>query len=205
VKKKTVLVADYNKRFIWFDGEINQSTANQFLKILRNFKRRCLNNVTIYIRGIGGDFSSVFMMIRAMRESGLNIGCVAHDYVMSGCFALTQAGGGWTAALSKTKFCFHSAILDLKKNEQYGFNKPDRIEIVAMSEALDAIQLSWYLSKSHRVEEIFHLLYNDVIINAPQAMRLGLIDAYFDRNEFLKDQKIVRQIVKNNKRRPGSL
>lgn len=196
MKKETVLLADYKRKIIWLDGEIGRKISSKFLKILQNFKKRELDEITFYVRGIGGDFSPTFSMIKAIRGSGLHIGCVAHDYVNSGCFVLIQAGQ-WTAALPKTRFGFHRAVLNFRSCGRSTLSSLDLIEETAKLELINLIQLEQLLLRGREVEEIFSLFYHDANLSVPQAIRLGLVDSYFDKRQFLKDGKIIKQISRN--------
>ena len=171
--------------------------AKKFLKILRRFKSYGLDEITLYIRGAGGDFSSVFVMARAMRESGLKIGCVAHDCVNSGCFMLTQAGV-WVAALPKTIFGFHRACLQTEIPRK-GFNASGLAQLSGVANLLDSIQLKYFLLRGRYVEDIFFLFCHDADIDVSQAMRLGLIDCRFSQKEFKRDRNRIYKVMRNKK------
>src|SRR3989338_6879521 len=107
VKEKSILVVDYKNRIIWIDGTITEKMASSFGKIINKLNRLEVVPIVLYIRGPGGDPWSTFSMINDIVNSPSSVGCVAHGYVASGCFTLTQ-GGAWRAAIAGTKFVFHS-------------------------------------------------------------------------------------------------
>lgn len=193
-KEKSVLAVDYKNGIIWLDGVITPKTAYNFERAIRKFKKSDVSEITFYIRGPGGDVFSTLYMMELIKNSGLRIGCVAHDYANSGCLMLTQAGL-WIAALPKTKFLFHQTNHVFYNGSQ--FNSSDLTEAAQCLQFLDGIQLKWLFSKGRQLERIYYLFRSEAVVTVPQAIKLGLVDCYFKKDDFLKDRNRIRKILRS--------
>lgn len=196
-REKSILVADYKNRIIWFDGSITQKTASKFGDILNKLNRIKVAPIIFYVRGPGGDPWSTFAMINDVNNSPSPVGCVAHEYVASGCFTLTQAGV-WRAALSGTKFVFHSAggfSYACKKDiEQTQKDISDWLERLML---VDFVQFFWFSLRGRPVQMIQEMLKSNAVLSVPRAIKLHLIDSYYNRNDFLEDRRVIRKLIKD--------
>jgi len=190
--RKTLLV-DYDNRFIWLDGEITAGIAKRFAHMLRKLNRLKCSMIIFYIRGIGGDFHPALDMMNAITASDSPVAIVAHDFVNSGCFLITQAGHH-RLALAGTKFGFHRSVWNFKQNIDLG--RHELLEFVERGRVLDTIQLSWFFRKAQSVEEVFNLFDDEARIGLKKAKDLGLIDDYYKKEDFLKDKKVVNRMLR---------
>lgn len=194
--EKSILLADYRHRIIWLDGTITQKMASRFDNILNKLNKIKIAPIILYVKGPGGDPWAVVSMINDIINSPSPVGCVAHDYVASGCFTLTQAGT-WRAALPGTKFVFHSADglsrASKKSRQQTQKQISDWLETLKLA---DFIQFFWFSMKGRPVSIIQEMLKANMILSLPAAIRFHLIDKYFDKKDFLEDKRLIRKIQK---------
>lgn len=198
-EEKSILVADYENRVIWFDGSITEKTAFRFSKILAKLNKLKREPIVFYIRGPGGDPWSAFSMINDIYNSLSPVGCVAHGYVASGCFTLTQAGM-WSAALSGTKFSFHSAegVFCASKNDQQ-ITQEELTDWVERLRLIDFLQFFWFSMRGRPVGKIREMLKLSKALSLAMAKKLKLIDGYFSKADFLEDRKGIRKIIRKRK------
>ncbi|MDO8496537.1 MAG: ATP-dependent Clp protease proteolytic subunit [bacterium] len=199
-KEKSILVADYKNRIIWFDGSITQKTASRFSKIVDRLNKLEVAPIVLYIRGPGGDPWSAFSMINDVFNSPSPIGCVAHGCVASGCFTLTQAGL-WRAALPGTRFVFHSAEgmfrahkKDIQMTQQELSDWAERLKLA------DFVQFFWFSMRGRPVWIIEEMLKSSKVLSLPQAKKLRLVDSYFKNTDFLQDEKKIREIIRKQRK-----
>lgn len=196
MKKKSILVADYKNRVVWFDGTITQKMASRFGNILKKLDKIKVAPIVLYIRGPGGDPWATLSMINDVFNSSSPVGCVAHGYVASGCFTLIQAGI-LRAALPGTKFVFHSAeglsYASKKDTQQTQKQISDWLERLKL---VDFIQFFWLSLRGRPVQMIHEMLKANMVLSLPRAIKLHLIDKYFDKEDFLVDKRRIRKLVK---------
>lgn len=200
-KEKSVLVADYKRRVIWFHGTITLMAAEKFGRIMKRLNNDGTDDIIFYIRGPGGDPWATFTMMNDISNSDSPVFCVAHKNVASGCFTLTQAGSG-RAALPGTKFLFHSAVATFN-GQKFNFEKTqaELREYLQRLELIDAIQFLWFTARGRPVELIHDFLKTDKVLSLPMAKKFQLIDAAYSRKRFLKDRKKMKKIIrKQNKK-----
>lgn len=188
--EKSIFSVDYKEKIIWLEGNINQRVAYNFERAIARFKRLKLDNITFFISGSGGDVFAVFYMVGVIRNSGLRIGCVAHGYVASGCFILTQQAL-WTAALPKSRFVFHKVTDIYDSRDEESVNLINYLYGIERTRFLDHFQLDIFFRKGRLLREIYYLFMKDAKITVPKAIKLGLVDCYFSKKEFLEAKKIV--------------
>ena len=196
MREKSVLAVDYKSRVIWLDGSITEKMAFRFGKIINKLNKIQVAPIVLYIRGPGGNPWSVFSMINDIFNSPSPVGCVAHSYVASGCFTLTQAGK-WRGALPGTKFFFHSAD---------GVSYPSKKEIQQTQEDIghwlerlklaDFMQFFYFSMRGRPVQMIWEMLKTNTKLSIPMAIKFQLIDNYFNKKDFLADRKFIRKIIK---------
>lgn len=198
-KEKSILVADYQNRVIWFDGSITQKTARRFSKILAKLNKLKKDPIVFYIRGLGGNPWATFSMINDIHNSPSPVGCVAHGHVASGCFTLTQPGT-WRAALPGTKFFFHSAVTvsyPSKKNRE--LTQSELNTCLDKLRLADWIQFFWFSMRGRPVEMIQDMLKSNKSLSLPKAKKFKLMDISFKKSDFLKDRKSIRKILRKQK------
>ena len=199
--KKTVLVFDSRERFIWLDGWITPEMASRFKRILDRLNRKSAP-IVLYIRGMGGDPHSAFNIMSDMNNSISPISVVAHNYVASACFTITQAGD-YRLAMKGTRFSFHPAVLVVQpKKESFEMTQEELMGTLESLRLTDGVQLSWFFKKGRPVKDIFNLFNTNTTINLPRAKRLKIMDDYYKERDFLRDRRIVRKkLVSGQKRR----
>lgn len=192
--EKSILTVDYKNRVIWLDGSITQRVASRFGNIINKLNRFKVAPIVLYIRGPGGDPWSTISMFNDITESPSPIGCVAHGYVASGCFTLTQAGV-WRAALPGTKFIFHSAdglsYASKKDRQQTQKQISDWLERLKLA---DFFQFFCFSLRGRPISMIQEMLKDNKVLSMPRAIKLHLIDKYFDKEDFLEDRKLIKKI-----------
>ncbi len=195
--EKSILVVDYKERFIWLDGVITPSVAYQFKRILTKLNRLKMWPIVFYIRGIGGDFHATSFMMNEITTSDSPVSVVAHGFVYSGCFTMTQAGH-YKLALPGTKLTFHPTESVIKKisGDQVQLSQSQLITRLERARLADAVQLSWFLKKGRPTKEIFDMFQVETTISLPKAKKLHLIDDYYKKEDFLKDRRIARKLIK---------
>ncbi|MBI2068770.1 MAG: ATP-dependent Clp protease proteolytic subunit [Candidatus Yanofskybacteria bacterium] len=197
IKEESILAAGYKERFIWLDGEINPTVAYQFKRMLAKLNKLKIAPMVFYISGPGGDTHAGFSMMNEIIASDSPVIIVAHGIVTSGCFTITQTGA-YQLALPGTKFTFHPAELQFKKNLGYQFQltQSQLIENLERLRLVDSVQLSWLIKRGRPTKEIFDLFRVGATISLPKARKLHLIDGYYKTEDFLRDKRIVRKIKK---------
>lgn len=194
MKEKSVLVASYKERFIWLDGVITRRTATVFRKMLTRLNRHKPAPIFLYIKGTGGDYYSTILMARYVERSLSPICIVAHGFVVSGCFLLTQASR-YRLAMAGTKFRFHPAALMLREGVKF-IEQQEILDMLGRAKVCNAVQLSWFLRKGQPADQICRLFNNEALISLPKAIKLKLMDSYFKKEDFLKDRRIVRRLLR---------
>jgi len=192
-----LLVVSYKERFIWLDGEINPKVAYRFKRMLAKLNKLNTSPIIFYVRGPGGNPHSTFFMMSEIMASNSPVAVVAHGFVNSGCFTITQAGTH-RLALAGTKFTFHPAEGYFKENPTglVRLAQDQFMDSLRRLMLIDAIQLFWFFKKGRPTKVIFDLFRAETTLSLPQARKLRLIDGYYKRGDFLKDIKIVRKLIK---------
>ena len=192
--EKSILIVDYQNRIVWFDGSITHRIAIKFGNIIKKLNEKQIAPITFYIRGLGGNPWSMISMFNDIMQSPSPIGCVAHDYVASACFTLTQAGV-WRAALPGTKFLFHSAdgfSRATKRNIQQTQQEiSDWLERLKLA---DLMQFFYFSLRGRPVQAIHEMLKANMALSLPRAIQFFLVDKYFNRKDFLQDRQLIRKI-----------
>ena len=199
-KEKSVLAVDYKERIMWFDGSITPKIASRFSRVIGKLNKLKTEPIVFYIRGPGGDPWSTFDMMNDITQSRSPVACVAHDYVASGCFTLTQAGV-LRAALPGTKFVFHSAV-GLSRANKVGIEQTQQelIDWVERLKLIDYVQFFWFSMRGRPVEMIQEMIKSDYVLSLPMAKKFKLMDAYFKKADFFKDRKRIREVIKKKKK-----
>lgn len=199
-EEKSVLAVDYKERIIWLDGEITQKMASRFSKIISKLNRLKVAPIVLYIRGPGGDSWSTFSMISDIQNSSSPVGCVAHDYVASGCFTLTQACI-WRAALPRTKLVFHSAVgVFYASKEDVELTQKELSDWLEILRSIDFIQFFWFSMRGRPTQKIQKMLRSDKVLSLPRAERFKLMDAHFKKTDFLIDRRKIKEVLKKQKK-----
>jgi len=191
------LVAGYKERFIWLDGEINPKVAYQFKRMLSKLNRLKCAPITFYIRGPGGNSYSAFHIMNEINNSDSPVATVAHGYVGSGCFTITQAGAH-RLALAGTKFIFHLAesAFEGKYSGIIEMTQSWHIDNLERLKLIDGAQLCWFSKKGRPIKKIFDLFKAETVLTVPKARKLHLIDDYYKEKDFLKDRRIARKLIR---------
>ncbi len=199
-KEKSILVADYKNRIIWLDGLITRKTASSFSKIINRLNKSKKDPIVFYIRGPGGDPWSTFSIIGDIFNSSSPVGCVAHGYVASGCFTLTQAGT-WRTALPGTKFMFHSADgVSYASKKDIVRTQKDLSDWAERLKLADFMQFFWFSMRGRPVQMMQEMVKSNTALSLPLAKKFKLIDAHFKKSDFLKDQKKIREIIRRQRK-----
>lgn len=105
--------------------------------------------------------------------------------------ALTIFQGGVARyALAGTKFIFHQActIVPIEKKCNLMVKARDYLKMFHALKRADAITLR-ELSRNIETRKAEVFLAREAEIGVAQAIKLGMVEGYFDRKEFLRDQR----------------
>src|SRR3989344_2631149 len=194
--EKSILVVDYKNRIIWLDGTITQKMASRFGRIMDKLNKIKVVPMVLYIRGPGGDPWATISMINDIIQSPSPVGCIAHGYVASGCFTLTQ-GGIWRVALPGTKFVFHSAEGFLYPSRRViQQTQKDISEWLERLRLIDFMQFYFFSLRGRPVSMIQEMLKANAVLTLPAVIKLKLVDAYYDNKDFVHDRALIRKIHK---------
>lgn len=191
------LVTSYKERFIWLEGEINPRVAYQFKRMLAKLNKLKTFPIIFYVSGPGGSPHSVSFMMSEIMASDSPVIVVAHGFVNSGSFTITQAGAH-RLALPGTKFNFHPAEGYFKENAKglVRLSQDQLLESLEKLRLVDAIQLFWFFKKGRPTKTIFDLFRAETTLSLSKARKLHLIDDYYKREDFLRDRRIARKLIK---------
>lgn len=201
-KREFEVVSSCKERFIWFEGEINLVSARQFIQALNKLNKKISGNIFVYISGRGGLVYPCFDMMGAIENSKNSVFCVAHGEVSSSSFLLIQgARVGYRFAVSGAKLGFHRAINVVVSTVKAGaiLTQDDYIKNLKTLELLDAMELAILFRRSSKKDEIMKLQKEEATIGVAKAKRVGIIDGYFDKKDFLKDRRIARALIRHQK------
>jgi len=70
------------------------------------------------------------------------------------------------------------------------------LDMLGRAKVCNAVQLSWFLRKGQPADQICRLFNNEALISLPKAIKLKLMDSYFKKEDFLKDRRIVRRLLR---------
>jgi hypothetical protein len=191
--QKSVIVSDRNSRIIWIDGRIDKKLADKFSKKIKSFNKKCAP-IFIYIKGPGGDAHAAFQIMNDIENSDSPVATIAHDYVASACFLITQAGNH-KLALPGTTFGFHRSNLYFKRYIE-GIEQSEVVAQLDRLRLVDALQLGWFLRKGRPTKEVFDLFHEGARISLSKAKKLNLIDDYYKKEDFLRDRRLINGILK---------
>lgn len=203
-KENFKLVSSLEERFIWFDGEISIQAAKAFIKRLAQLNNCGTEPIFFYISGPGGSLDPYLDMVIAINNSKSKVFCVSHSVVGSVSFMLTQAVPvGFRLAVTGTKFMFHRAIDCLIDPIKAGTNitQEDYLNSFKTLARLDGFELAMFFLKCRPDcrGEITELLRVEKVISVSKAIKLGIIDNYFDKKDFMKDRRIAKALLKRRK------
>jgi ATP-dependent protease ClpP protease subunit len=199
VNKKATLVVEYRRRFIWFDGYITPRIASRFKKILDRLNNLKCFPIIFYIRGVGGDAYSAFSMMSEITNSASPVAIVAHDFVNSACFTMTQSGAH-RLALKGTVFSFHPSVQVVSGKQKAGqITQEEMLGTLDALRLIDGMQLYWFMKKGRPVKEVFSLFNQNKTINLAQARKLKLVDDFYQERDFRRDRLIIRKKLKARK------
>ena len=197
--EKSDLVADYKERFVWLDGCITPKLADKFRRVMARLNKSEPAPIVLYIRGPGGEPHSALAMMNDIVNSKSPVVIVAHDFVNSACFLITQAGA-CRLAMAGTTFTFHPAVAVVfkkkYKEDEIQFTQAELIDSLERLRLTDGIQLTWFLKKGRPTQRIFNLFRVETTISVPKAQKLRLIDDYYDKKDFIKDRRIANRLLK---------
>jgi len=198
------IVSSRKQRFIWFEGEINGQSARAFIKQLTKLNNDGSEPIFFYISGQGGFLNSFLNITIAIQNSTSKIFCVAHGLAQSAPFLLTQAvPTGFRFAVAGTKFQFHRTVDTLIKSIRAGaeFFQEDYLSVFKTLVRLDGLVLAMFFLKCKPEcrDQITELQQREKVISVNKAIKLGIIDNYFDKKCFQKDQRIARALLKRRK------
>ena len=185
------------KRIIWFSGEICAESSRRIINSLRRLNKTREGPICFYLSGRGGDFKYCFAIGNEIQNSSNPVAGIAHGQVISACFMLTQFFKV-CLGVEGTIFGFHRTAREsritkgLIMNQDFLQRELDRLKM------MDAIQVSVFYRRLRDFDRLFDFLRNDKVIEVSEAIKLGLIDDYFDRGEFGVDRRFMRGILKKN-------
>lgn len=203
MKRNWQVVASVKERFIWFEGGINRQSARAFIKQLIKLNNEGSEPIFFYLSGPGGGLYACLDMIIAINNSKSKIFCVAHDWVGSASFMLTQSVPvGFRLAIAGTKFKFHRTI-DIRQSIKPGtqWTQEDYLTDIKDLVRWDGVELAMFFLKCRPDcrQEITELQQIEEILSVKRAIGLGIIDNYFNKKDFLKDRRVAKSLIKRHK------
>ncbi|PJE51284.1 MAG: hypothetical protein COV29_00815 [Candidatus Yanofskybacteria bacterium CG10_big_fil_rev_8_21_14_0_10_36_16] len=191
--EENVLAYSIDKRMIWMDirNSITNRTAFSFGQILKALNRKSNRDIKFFITGVGGDFFAALKMIGLIKSSQSKVTIVAHKFVRSACFTMTQAENTKEVLATKdTEFMFHRAIGSTKTNGKkfLRFNRTDHFAMMEWLGLMDGLQAALFINRGTPISKIMGLFYEDATISFQECKQLKLIDGCFDEEE-LEDIK----------------
>ena len=202
-KEKSILVADYNKNFIWLELPRNRGFtsfhANGIVAILDKFNRLGAKRVVFYICGPGGDFFAFLKVAQKITSFlGIKVVFVPFGFVKSGCFWLTQVGSS-CLVLPGTRLAFHHTV-DIPvsgKSIERSMSQQDYFERMSRLMRIDAIQLMYFTRRGKPISKVFNLFDKKAVLTPKEAIRLGLCEKYYSKNLFEKHKHFVDVGINN--------
>lgn len=204
MKRNWQVVVSVKERFIWFEGKISRQAAKAFIKRLIQLNNCGTEPIFFYISGPGGSLDSYLDMVIAINNSKSKVFCVSHGWVGSASFMLTQSVPvGFRLAVTGTKFVFHRTIDCVIEQIKAGTNitQEDYLEDFKTLARLDGLALAMFFLKCKPDcrTQIAELQQGEEIISVNKAIKLGIMDNYFDKKDFMKDRRIVKALLRRRK------
>ena len=193
-KPAVILVADYKRRFVWFDGKnsFTYSLAAGIIKILNKLDKISHKLIIFYIRGIGGDMYAFTKLAHAIEGLKSPVMFVAFDFVRSGCFWITQCGDT-CSAIAGTKFTFHRAVNRWSGKTE--MSQDDYLKGLSRLKLVDAVQFWMFTRQGSPIKTIAHLFEKEATISTKQAIKLKLITGLYSKDNFQKHKKRAEKLA----------
>jgi ATP-dependent protease ClpP protease subunit len=181
-----LLKVNFQRRIIWFHGEINENSHKEIIKALRRLNKT-IDTIFFYFSGPGGSFVSCLEIGKAIANSRSPVIGIAHGRVQSACFLLSQFFKV-CVGVSGTKFEFHHTFLD---DMEGTLTQNEAREYLGYMQTGDASQFLIFARRAKDVNRLECLFEKQAILDLKQTKRLGLIDGVLNKKEFLADKLMM--------------
>ena len=195
-RPKIILVADYEGRFIWYEGgnAITFSLAVGIIRILKKLNELSHKPITFYISGVGGDAYAFIKLAHMIEKIESPVTFVAFGSVCSGCFWITQCGNACFAVAS-AKFMFHRAVVYCRSGKT-NMSQRDFFDGLKQLMLIDAVQFWIFTRRGSPVKTILKLFEREATISVQKAIELNLVSEVYDNNDFDKDKKRAEELAR---------
>ena len=191
----TILVVDYERRFIWFEEGrgFTSSVAEGVIRILDKLNKISHEPIIFYIQGIGGDAYAFMKLAHVIGKLESKVVFVAFDFVKSGCFWITQCGS-MCLAVAGTKFIFHRAMHYLSRNTE--MTQKNYLKGYDQLKLLDAMQFWIFTLKGTPVSTISRLFEREATISVEKAIKLKLVADIYGEDDFRRDRERADELAR---------
>ncbi len=186
------LVVNYKDRILWLQGGIIDGVGCDVKKALDKMNRESSTPpIRFYLSSPGGIVPEEIIISRAVDASVAPVVWIAFNKVFSAALNIFQSGKK-RYAVPHTKFMFHRTRHILTPRSGHGIivDAEDCIRRYGEIKTGDALALC-QLTRHALFEDVEPLLAREAVISVAHAIRIGMIDGYYDTKEFRKDQRII--------------
>jgi len=195
-RPEIILVADYGRRFIWYEGgnALTFSLAAGIIRILKKLNELSHKPIIFYISGVGGDAYAFIKIAHMIENIESPVMFVAFGSVRSGCFWITQCGNA-CFAVAGTKFMFHHAVVYCRSGKT-NMSQKDFFDGLKQLMLIDAVQFWIFTRRGSPVKTILNLFKQEAIISVKKAVELKLVMDVYDKNDFNMDKKRAEELAR---------
>lgn len=201
--KEAVLLLCETQRILWFEGSLQGNVAPRVRQSLYTLNRQSDAPIHFYLWSDGGLICEAFKISRMIDESRAPVVWIGFNAVASAALAMIQSGHG-RYALPRTRLVFHQGRLSQETCQRHlkspiTFNAEEfRMKAEALYR-LDGMVLSHLYRNTNDTDAVEKLFDTETAISVAHAIRLGMIDGYFNRQEFVRDRRLIRQVRRASK------
>jgi ATP-dependent protease ClpP protease subunit len=197
----SLLVADYSRRVIWLEGDIEKGFSDKVGRMLKAMNRRnATEPIRFYVQSLGGYLHEVLHAIQLVDASRSPVLWIGFNTVASAALLLIQSGTS-AYALKRTKLAFHQArdfveacpVSKVMRREDY----MRRLAGLSRSDALALHQLA----RRTDIREVQALFEQEACIRPARAIRMGMLRGYHSLEDFKKDRRRMRKLYRLRARR----
>ena len=193
-RPRIILVVDYKRRFVWFQGEdsFTPSLATGSIRILKKLNKLSRKPIIFYISGIGGDMYAFTKLAHAIEKIESPVAFVAFDFVRSGCFWITQCGDA-CSAVAGTKFMFHRAVHH--RPSKTTMSQIDYFRGLNELMLVDAVQFWIFTRRGSPIKTVLKLFEQEATLSVKKAIKLNLVAVVYDKSDFNKHRKRTEKLA----------
>ncbi len=188
----SLFVAYRKERILWFQGEICEGLARMVKRALSRMNHDSREPIKFYIWSGGGDIPEEKLIMRALNRSRAPVIFIAFRKIASAALTIFQYGSQ-RYALPRTRLEFHQAHMMFftdPKCRAVTMGSRDCIKMFHELKHSDAISMQAFSrTMNPRTAEV--MLAQEKTIGVARAIRLGMVNGYWDRAQFNRDHRAV--------------